>query len=109
MQLLFVIRCQEEKYYLGLSNNFVSIFFKHLENLENVDWMNIYKPIELVHIEQFFDIEMLNCCVLRYMDYYGIENVRGGHYSNTVLNFEQYDEIMCQINNDFKTFHKVKC
>ena len=97
MQLLFVIKCQEEKYYLGLSNNFVSVFFKHLENFENVDWMNIYKPIELVYIEQFFNIEMLNNCVIRYMEYYGIENVRGGDYSNTILNLSQYNEITHKI------------
>ena len=50
MSLLFIIKCQEEKYYLGLSKNFVSIFFKHLENHDSIPWMNTYKPMELMHI-----------------------------------------------------------
>ena len=93
MSILFVFRCQEDKYYLGLSNSFVSIFFKHFENLENVQWMNIYKPIELVHIQHFFNTEMLNNCVIFYMYIYGIKNVRGGDYSNIILTAIQYHTI----------------
>ena len=98
MPLLFVIKCQEEKYYLGLAKTFVSIFFKHLENQDNILWMNIYKPIELLHIEHFFDIKMLNDCVIYYMYNYGIENVRGGIYSDLIFNLNQYNEISKKIN-----------
>jgi hypothetical protein len=98
MSLLFVIKCQEEKYYLGLSKNFVSIFFKHLENHDNIPWMNIYKPMKLMHIEHFFNSKMLNNCVIYYMYIYGIENVRGGIYSNIILNLNQYNEITRKIN-----------
>jgi hypothetical protein len=93
MPILFIIKCQEEKYYLGLSNSFVAIFFKHLVNLENVMWMNIYKPIELLYIQHFLNTEQLNSCVLHYMYIYGIENVRGGDYSNIILTTTQYDTI----------------
>lgn len=93
MSILFIIKCQEDKYYLGLANNFVSIFFQHLENLGNIEWMNIYKPIELVYIEHFFTYEMLNFCVIRYMRYYGIHNVRGGDYCNVILDLKQLNEI----------------
>jgi len=98
MSLLFVIKCQEEKYYLGLSKNFVSIFFKHLENQDNIPWMNMYKPMKLMHIEHFFNVKMLDNCVIYYMYIYGIENVRGGIYSNIILNLNQYNEITRKIN-----------
>jgi hypothetical protein len=98
MSILFVIKCQEEKYYLGLSNNFVSIFFKHFENLEHVQWMNIYKPIEIVHIQHYFNTELLNNCVIYYMYIYGIENIRGGDYHNPILSIIQYDEITTKFN-----------
>jgi len=98
MPLLFVIKCQEEKYYLGLSKTFVSIFFKHLENHDNIRWMTIYKPIKLLHIEHFFNFKMLNDCVIYYMHTYGIENVRGGIYENIILNLNQYNEITKKIN-----------
>jgi len=98
MSLLFVIKCQEEKYYLGLSNNFVSIFFKHLENHDSIPWMNMYQPMELVHIDHFFNLKMLNNCVIYYMYRYGIENVRGGIYSNIILNLNQYKQITKKIN-----------
>ena len=97
MSLLFIIKCQQEKYYLGLSNSFVSIFFKHYENHNNVSWLNIYKPIQIVHIEHFFNLNKLNNCVIYYMFVYGIENVRGGSYSNINLSNEQYVEIHDQI------------
>jgi len=98
MPLLFVIKCQEEKYYLGLSKNFVSIFFKHLENQDNIPWMNMYKPMKLMHIEHFFNVKMLDNCVIYYMYIYGIENVRGGIYQNIILNLNQYNEITKKIN-----------
>jgi hypothetical protein len=98
MSLLFVIKCQKEKYYLGLSKNFVSIFFKHLENHDSIPWMNMYKPMQLVHIDHFFNLKMLNNCVIYYMYIYGIENVRGGIYSNIILNLNQYNEITKKIN-----------
>tara|TARA_B100001758_G_scaffold247469_1_gene265406 strand:- start:216 stop:533 length:318 start_codon:yes stop_codon:yes gene_type:complete len=98
MSLLFIIKCQEEKYYLGLAKNFVSIFFKHLENHDNIHWMNIYKPMKLMHIEHFFNLKMLNNCVIYYMYIYGIENVRGGIYSDLILNLNQYDKITKKIN-----------
>jgi hypothetical protein len=98
MSLLFVIKCQKEKYYLGLSKNFVSIFFKHLENHDSIHWMNMYKPMQLVHIDHFFNLKMLNNCVIYYMYIYGIENVRGGIYSNIILNLNQYNEITEKIN-----------
>lgn len=101
MPLLFVIKCQEEKYYLGLAHSFVSIFFKHFENHDNIPWMDIYKPIKLLHIEHFFNLKMLNNCVIYYMYIYGIENVRGGIYSDLILNLNQYNEITKQINESY--------
>lgn len=98
MSLLFIIKCQEEKYYLGLSKNFVSIFFKHLENHDNIPWMNTYKPMKLMHIDHFFNVKMLNNCVIYYMYIYGIENVRGGIYSDLTLDLNQYNEISNKIN-----------
>ncbi len=97
-KILFIIRCQEDKYYLGLSNSFVSIFFRHLENYDNIHWLNLYKPVELVYIEHFFNYEMLNNCVLHYMYMYGINNVRGGIYSDVYLSLQDKYYIDRQIN-----------
>jgi len=100
MPLLFIIKCQKEKYYLGLSNSFVSIFFKHFENRLNIPWLTIYKPMELLYIEHFFDIEKLNKTIIDYMYIYGIENVRGGCYSNVLLSRYEYDEITTKVNEN---------
>jgi len=97
MSILFIIKCQEDKYYLGLTNNFVSIFFTHFENHNNILWLNIYKPIAILHIKQFFDVNMLDDCVIHYMYIYGIENVRGGIYDNLIFNLTQYKEITDKI------------
>tara|TARA_B100001758_G_C18309042_1_gene556748 strand:+ start:815 stop:1120 length:306 start_codon:yes stop_codon:yes gene_type:complete len=100
MPLLFIIKCQKDKYYLGLSNSFVSIFFKHFENQLNIHWLTIYKPMQLLYIEHFFNIEKLNKTVINYMYIYGIENVRGGDYSNVILSRYQYDEITTKFNEN---------
>ena len=92
-KILFVIKCQEDKYYLGLSNTFPAIFYRYLDNVDNIPWLNVYKPIRLVYIKHFFDKNMLNSCVIHYMYTYGIENVRGGKYSNIMLNIFEYNEI----------------
>lgn len=104
MSLLFIIKCQQEKYYLGLSNSFVSIFFTHYENHNNISWLNIYKPIQIVHIEHFFNFNKLNNSVIYYMFVYGIENVRGGSYTNINLSNQQYIEITQKIQNCVNLF-----
>lgn len=90
---MFVIKCQQDKYYLGLSKSFVGIFYRYLDNMENIPWLTVYKPIKLVYIKHFFNRDMLNSCVIHYMYTYGIENVRGGKYSNVLLSIQQYNEI----------------
>ena len=92
-KILFVIKCQQDKYYLGLSNTFLAIFYRYLDNVDNIPWLNVYKPIRLVYIKHFFNENMLNSCVIHYMYKYGAENVRGGKYSNILLNILEYNEI----------------
>lgn len=93
-KILFIIKCQQDKFYLGLSESFQSIFYRHLDNMDNIPWLNLYKPIKLVYIKHFFNEEMLNSCVIHYMYKYGIENIRGGKYNNIFLNLQQYNEII---------------
>jgi len=96
MSLLFIIKCQQEKYYLGLSNSFVSIFFKHFNDIQN-DWINIYKPIQILDIFQFKTLNDLDYYVLYYMYKYGIDNVRGGSFNKIVFDSISYNNILSLI------------
>ena len=49
--------------------------------------MNLFKPLKILSVSYNYNFEMLNNTVIEYMNTYGIENVRGGSYSNVL---EQY-------------------
>ena len=85
--ILFVVKLQNNKYYLGLSNNLTEIFNEHLYNKYNIEWMNLFKTLKILSVSYNYNFEMLNNTVIEYMNTYGIENVRGGSYSNVL---EQY-------------------
>jgi len=85
--ILFVVKLQNNKYYLGLSNNLTEIFNEHLYNKYNIEWMNLFKPLKILSVSYNYNYELLNNTVIEYMNTYGIENVRGGSYSNVL---EQY-------------------
>jgi|TARA_B000000475_G_scaffold268709_1_gene261600 hypothetical protein len=94
--ILYIYKLQCNKYYLGLSKDFISIFFKHFNDIQN-DWINIYKPIQILDIFQFKTLNDLDYYVLYYMYKYGIDNVRGGSFNKIVFDSISYNNILSLI------------
>ncbi len=87
---IYVLKCEDKssgyKYYVGKTNNEVSIRFnQHKNNNNNCAWTNKYPPIELIETIQSKDPLDEDKITKKYMMKYGIENVRGGSYTKLVL------------------------
>jgi predicted GIY-YIG superfamily endonuclease len=82
---LYVLELAKNKYYIGKTCKSVTDrFITHKKGFGS-EWTKLYKPIKI--IEQFesndkFDEDKYT---KKYMDKFGIDNVRGGSYSNITL------------------------
>jgi hypothetical protein len=84
MTTIYVLALEDEKYYVGKTKNLQSRLNQHFLSNGSV-WTTKYKPIKVV--------ETINNCdnldeekyTLKYMNMYGIDNVRGGSFCTIEL------------------------
>jgi predicted GIY-YIG superfamily endonuclease len=84
MEHIYFIKLKEGKYYIGKTKNIERRYDEHITGNGSV-WTKRYKPISLIKTiksTSYFDEDRY---VKEYMAKYGIDNVRGGTYSNVVL------------------------
>jgi predicted GIY-YIG superfamily endonuclease len=84
--ILYILKLVKEKYYVGKTTNLVSRMKQHM-NGKGAVFTKLYPPIELVYskrVENIFDEDLLT---KEMMMKFGIENVRGGSYSQ--INIDQ--------------------
>ena len=81
---IYVIRCENEKYYIGKSANLENRILEHFIG-NGSEWTKKYKPIEIIQtIENADDFDEDKYTKI-YMSKYGIDNVRGGTYCQIKL------------------------
>ena len=98
LNVIYVLKLENSKYYVGRTSNLENRLEQHRSKNESA-WTSNYPIIELVESFPSFGFEE-DATVIRYMDRYGIENVRGGSFSNLELSFEQYIFIVRTIRNE---------
>jgi predicted GIY-YIG superfamily endonuclease len=84
MDHIYILKLKEGKYYIGKTKNIEKRWNEHLIG-EGSGWTKKYKPVLLMKIivsTSYFDEDKY---VKEYMAKYGINNVRGGTYSNIDL------------------------
>ena len=84
MEHIYFIKLKGGKYYIGKTKNIEKRYDEHITGNGSM-WTKKYKPkslIKTIKSTSFFDEDKY---VKEYMAKYGIENVRGGTYSNIVL------------------------
>jgi predicted GIY-YIG superfamily endonuclease len=84
MEQIYILKLRAGKYYIGKTRNIEKRYEEHLTGTGS-GWTKKHKPLSLlatIKSTSQFDEDKY---VKEYMAKYGIENVRGGSYSNIVL------------------------
>lgn len=89
--IIYVLKLEQNKYYVGRTNDLHQRLNEHQSSTASI-WTKMYKMVDVeeVYKGDVFDEEKY---VIKYMAIYGIDNVRGGSYSNLVLTYDQQLQI----------------
>lgn len=86
------------KWYVGRTTNIQNRINAHF-NGNGAIWCKKYLPIKVEEVIEITDNFQEDTMVKKYMDKYGIDNVRGGSYSELTLNQNKIDLIEREIRN----------
>lgn len=88
MTSIYILRLVQNKYYVGRSNQVKDRIDQHY-NGNGSAWTQKYKPLELYALYNNCDPLEEDFYTLKMMKEFGIDNVRGGSFSNVILTSEQ--------------------
>jgi predicted GIY-YIG superfamily endonuclease len=88
-EYIYVIRCGEDKYYVGKTNSPEKRLEAHQKSYGS-EWTKIHRPAGLVELIENDDSFLENKKTKEYMLKFGIDNVRGGAYS--MINLPDYQK-----------------
>lgn len=101
MTYIYVIKLESDKYYIGKTGNPKFRLESHFNN-SGSEWTKKYKPIDTIEIIESNDIFDEDKITLKYMNLYGIDNVRGGSFAQIILNqasLETINKMLSSSNN----------
>ena len=81
---VFILQLEHGKYFVDCSKDPEKAMQEHVEGLGPL-WTRIHRPIDMVKRIPFQRAEELDTYVKAAMRTYGLENVRGGSYSDARL------------------------
>ena len=79
MTTIYILELENNKYYVGKTNNIYFRLNDHMNNNGSV-WTKKYKPKRLIELIENCDKFDEDKYTLTYMERYGINNVRGGSF-----------------------------
>lgn len=97
---IYIIKLENEKYYVG-KTLYPDFRIKDHFNSNGSTWTRKYKPIELIKIIENCDDYDEDKWTIKYMEEFGINNVRGGGFNQIKLSLENINTI----NQMFKTYN----
>jgi len=92
MVVIYVLLLTSNKYYIGKTNNPDIRLDSHF-NSNGSEWTKIYKPIKVYELISNCDSYDEDKYTLKYMEKEGIDNVRGGSFSQVKLSDENINII----------------
>ncbi len=98
MSFIYALELEHHKYYIGKSDDVDKRVMDHLLG-KGSEWTRRYRPLNLLEIYPNTDPYDEDKYVKKYMNKYGIDNVRGGSYVRLSITNEQKK----YINNELKT------
>ena len=96
MVFIYVLKLEENKYYIGKTNNPAFRLDSHFSS-NGSQWTKKYRPIRLMKMISNCDDYDEDKITKQFMDKYGIDNVRGGSFTTITLN-ENTKELLKQMN-----------
>lgn len=93
MVFIYVLKLQNEKYYIGKTSNPKFRLENHFKN-NGSNWTKKYKPIQIIEIISGCDDYDEDKYTRIYMDKYGIDNVRGGSYTSIKLDLSTKNQLI---------------
>jgi hypothetical protein len=108
---VYVLELFQDKYFIGQTYNCDTILHEHYNNFNNainngtaIGWTTKYRPIKLIEtfriqMNRDFDIDDYT---IKYMEKYGINNVRGGSFCEITLSDDCINIIEKTIKNNNK-------
>lgn len=99
---LYVLECTNKKYYVGTTvRNLNDRVDEHFSN-NGSEWTKKYKPIRVIESLNIINGSEEDIYTKKYMQKYGIQNVRGGSYSKIILDdykIKALEDEFCTANN----------
>jgi len=92
MDTIYILHCQDNRYYIGRTKNILERFQKHKRGL-GAEWTKLYRPKAILDILPDSPFEELRQ-TLMYMQQYGIENVRGGPWCQVEMSASDTNQIL---------------
>lgn len=84
MSTLYALQLEHGKYYIGKADDVANRYRQH-KNGQGSEWTKMFRPIKMLETREITSEHDENNVTKDYMKKYGIENVRGGSYCQTVL------------------------
>lgn len=100
---IYILKLEQNKYYVGKSNNLLQRIDQHFLS-SGAAWTKMYKPISIERIIPDCDAFDEDKYTKIYMNEYGIDNVRGGSYTQIKLDSGIHELLKREINGS-----KNKC
>lgn len=97
MVSIYILKLEQGKYYVGKSNN-VNVRLASHFNSSGSEWTKKYKPIEIVEKIENCDNYDEDKYTLKYMNEYGVNNVRGGSFCQIELSDDNKKTIQQMLN-----------
>ena len=98
MVYIYVLKCVNDKYYIGKTTNPNYRLESHFNSL-GARWTTIHNPIELIELIPNCDKFDEDKYTIKYMETYGIDNVRGGSWTKENLNLDEKNVIKKMLNS----------
>lgn len=92
MCFIYILELEEGKYYVGKTNNPYFRLESHFNSNGSL-WTKKYKPIRVLELKPNCDDYDEDKITRKYMDKYGINNVRGGSFVSIKLNKSTIDTL----------------
>ena len=102
---IYVLKLQGGKYYVGKSSDVIGRYQQHV-NGNGSAWTKKYKPISLLECKSDVSPFEEDKVVKEYMAKYGIDNVRGGSYTQISLDQVQQEALNREIRGGTDACHQ---